>query len=527
VAVHDLAAARADAVRPAARTANDDVGVDARTPEGERQEWERQPVTPPKQRRAVEPERAHVAVTELRESRGRVVERRVYGCVRKCAAERKDDALGAAALGQVVVDERHPRVRCRSPGLHASQPRLDHGNGERRRLRDEMTRDARRERRLRVVFVDHVARLSGGEIALLRLLPALARDVDVHVILGEEGPLDERLRSQGISVEVLPLAPALRDLGKDTLGPRRLDLSTAARAVPYVPRLGRRIRAHGADLVHTNSLKAALYGGAAGRFARVPVIWHVRDRIADDYLPHSAVLLVRAAARLLPTAVVANSQTTLDTVPRARRGRVVQNPIVPDAVDGPPPAAPRAHAGTTVGIVGRLAPWKGQDVFLDAFAQAFRDTGVRGRVIGSALFGEDAYRQQLAQQAERIGIADQIEFRGFRENVWAELAELDVLVHCSVIPEPFGQVVLEGMAAGLPVVAANAGGPAELITNGVDGILTPPGDAHELAEALRHLERDATLRATLGSAAARRSEEFRPERSAAKLLAIYREVLPP
>jgi glycosyltransferase involved in cell wall biosynthesis len=277
--------------------------------------------------------------------------------------------------------------------------------------------------------------------------------------------------------------------------------------------------------VHTNSLKAALYGGAAGRLARVPVVWHLRDRIADDYLPHSAVVLVRAAARLLPTAVVANSQATLDTLPTVRTARVVYNPIVPDAVERHAAAVARTRGYTTVGIVGRLAPWKGQHVFLEAFAEAFRGTPVRGRVIGSALFGEDAYEQRLREQAERLGIASQIEFRGFREDVQVELGELDVLVHSSVIPEPFGQAVLEGMAAGIPVVATDAGGPAELITNGRDGILTQPGDAHELAETLRRLESDAALRAALGSEAISRSMEFTPERTAGRLLAIYREVL--
>ena len=164
-------------------------------------------------------------------------------------------------------------------------------------------------------------------------------------------------------------------------------------------------------------------------------------------------------------------------------------------------------------------------MFLEAFAEAFRGTPVRGRVIGSALFGEDAYEQRLREQAERLGIASQIEFRGFREDVQVELGELDVLVHSSVIPEPFGQAVLEGMAAGIPVIATDAGGPAELITNGRDGILTQPGDAHELAEALRRLESDAALRDALGSEAMSRSMEFTPERTAARLLAVYREVL--
>jgi glycosyltransferase involved in cell wall biosynthesis len=323
-----------------------------------------------------------------------------------------------------------------------------------------MSSSASGERRRRVVFVGHVARLSGGEIALSRLLPALARDVDVHVVLGEDGPLVGRLRDLGIPVEVMPLAPSVRDIRKGTVSARQLNLRALLRLPPYVVRLSRRLRELDADLVHTNSLKAALYGGAAGRLARIPVVWHLRDRIAEDYLPRSAVVLVRTAARILPTAVVANSEATLETIPSLRRGRVVYNPVVPDAVEAPTPRAPRDTLISTVGMLGRLAPWKGQNVFLEAFAEAFRGTETRGRVIGEALFGEDAYAQGLVEQAERLGISGQIEFRGFREDIWSELAELDILVHCSVLPEPFGQVVLEGMAAGVPVVASNEGGPA-------------------------------------------------------------------
>src|SRR5436305_5461638 len=133
------------------------------------------------------------------------------------------------------------------------------------------------DRRLRVVFVDHVARLSGGEIALSRLLPALAEHVDVHVVLGEEGPLVKRLRDRGIETEVIPLAPRLRDVRREAVRPTRVDPRALAHLPASVVRLSRRLRALDADLVHTNSLKAALYGGVAARIARVPVLWHVRD----------------------------------------------------------------------------------------------------------------------------------------------------------------------------------------------------------------------------------------------------------
>jgi glycosyltransferase involved in cell wall biosynthesis len=373
-----------------------------------------------------------------------------------------------------------------------------------------------------VVFVDHVARLSGGEIALLRLLPALVGKIEAHAILGEDGPLAGRLEELGVSVEVLPLAPALRDVRKGTVSPGALDPRAVAPLPRAVLRLARRLRALRPDLVHTNSLKAALYGGAAGRLARVPVVWHVRDRISDDYLPARAVTLVRLASRIVPAAVVANSRATLETLPAIHPTSVVHDPLPHDL--GPPRRAGRGD-DLTVGIVGRLAPWKGQHVFLEAFATAFRGSDVRARVIGSALFGEDDYEASLRRQAGELGIADQVEFRGFREDVWSELAELDVLAHCSITPEPFGQVVLEGMAAGLPVVASGAGGPAELISDGVDGLLVPPADAGTLAAALVRLRDDVPLRERLSSAAQSRALDFTPERAARQVLAVYETVL--
>src|SRR3954464_11108830 len=91
-----------------------------------------------------------------------------------------------------------------------------------------------------------------------------------------------------------------------------------------------RLRQVRPDIVPTNSLKAAIYGGLAGRLAGVPVVWHVRDRIADDYLPPPAVCLVRALSRVLPTAIVANCQSTLSTLPGRKRATVLFNPLVPD-----------------------------------------------------------------------------------------------------------------------------------------------------------------------------------------------------
>ena len=388
--------------------------------------------------------------------------------------------------------------------------------------------ERRPRRRIRVVYLDHTARLSGGEIALLNLLPAL-HDIDAHVILAEEGPLVRRLEERGISVEVLPLAEAARDFGREMIRPGKTPLRSLMETATYSVRLARRLRRLRPDIVHTFSLKAALYGGAAGRLAGVPVVWHVQDRIASDYMPSTAVQLVRAAARRLPTAIIVNSRATSATLSELRSTTLVDVIPPPVSLPGAPgdhdQHGPETGRSLRVGMVGRLAPWKGQDLFLRAFAEAFPAGDEQAVLVGSALFGEDAYAARLHQLTEFLGLAGRVDFRGFRDDVWGELAEMDVLVHASVIPEPFGQVVVEGMAAGLPVIAANAGGPAEIITDGVDGLLVLPGDVAALAAGLRRLAGDSALRARLGAAARRRASDFAPDRIAPKVMHVYRAVL--
>lgn len=376
-------------------------------------------------------------------------------------------------------------------------------------------------RRMRVVYLDHVAQLSGGELALARLLNALD-DVERHVILAEEGPLRAELERAGASVEVLPLHSGARELRRARVG-RRVPLASILYTLAHVLRLARRLRILRPDLVHTNSLKAALYGGAAAKLAGIPVVWHIHDRIAPDYLPAPAIRLVRALAGWLPAMVICNSDATLDTIGgHARRARRIWSGVSSPAPSIPGEARRCLDGSMVVGMVGRLAPWKGQDVFLRAFAAACRDKDDRAVLVGSALFGEDDYERSLHRLVDQLGIGDQVSFRGQCDDVMAQLRGFDILVHASVIPEPFGQVVVEGMAAGLPVVATH-GGPSEVVTDGIDGLLVPPGDTDALAIALGRLLLEPSLRARLAQRARATAERFSPEAAAAEVMAVYQE----
>jgi glycosyltransferase involved in cell wall biosynthesis len=409
------------------------------------------------------------------------------------------------------------RERCREHALGYTKDALARRHHD---LYRQLVRPAT-SRRPRVVYVDHCAKLSGAELALARLIRALER-VNAHVILGEEGPLVPFLHQLGISVEVLPLPQIVREMPRERMRLAVLGLRAPLVASAYALRLARRLQALRPDLVHTNSLKSGLYGTLAARACRVPVVWHVHDRLSRDYLPAQAVMALRRAVRTLPNAVVANSNATLDSVGQIKpqAAAVVPNPVtLPGSVSEPRSTVER------VGIVGRLAPWKGQDVFLEGFKRAFGHTAVNAVIVGAALFGEEEWEERLRRDARRLGLEARVEFRGFRAEMLAEMRRLDVVVHASVVAEPFGQVIVEAMAAGVPVVATCAGGAAELVQHEVNGLLYPPGDADALAGALRRLASDRALRRRLGLAGRERARDFRPEHTAHRLEEVYAHLL--
>jgi glycosyltransferase involved in cell wall biosynthesis len=377
--------------------------------------------------------------------------------------------------------------------------------------------------KLRVAYVGHVAQLSGGEIALARLIDALD-EVEAHVILAEDGPLVGRLLAAGVSVEVLPMHERTRNLRKDRAGPG-LPLAAVADTTTYAFRLAQRLRRIRPDLVHTNTLKAGVYGSLAARLARVPAVWHVRDRIAPDYLPRLAVWPIRTLIATLPHRVVTNSAATRSTLRRSQaRISVVYDPV--------PPPLRMAHESDerfVVGMLGRLAPWKGQHVFLEAFAQAFDGGSELAVLVGDAMFGsaEMDYERDLRELTRKLDIEERVDFRGFRDDIWTELANMSICVHASIVPEPYGQVIIEAMLAGVPIIATEGGGPSEILTNDLDGLLYRAGDVDALADALRRLAGDAALRERLVANARLRAQQFSPEAASAKLMPLYRSVLGP
>ena len=162
---------------------------------------------------------------------------------------------------------------------------------------------------------------------------------------------------------------------------------------------------------------------------------------------------------------------------------------------------------TVIGTVGQLVPWKRQDLFLEAAAHILAHLPQTWfLVVGADLFGEHAaYVAELRALAAGLSLGDRAVFTGYREDVAAVMAAMDLMLHPAE-EEPLGRAVLEAMSLGVPCVAADACGPAEIIEDGISGILTPPGDAQAMAaRAVELLSRPRSVQ-RMGEAAMRRVE---------------------
>lgn len=128
-------------------------------------------------------------------------------------------------------------------------------------------------------------------------------------------------------------------------------------------------------------------------------------------------------------------------------------------------------------------------------------------LVGDAIFGEKSFVDELKEMCRELGVAEKVVFTGFRDDVPGIMRSIDLLVHASTLPEPFGMVLIEAMAACRPVVATRAGGVQEIVDNGVTGILVPPRDEDAMARAIIEILSDGGLRQRMGEAGLRRVEE--------------------
>ncbi|GIP36200.1 glycosyltransferase [Paenibacillus sp. J2TS4] len=393
---------------------------------------------------------------------------------------------------------------------------------------------------MKVAYLDHTARWSGAEVALYNLLTNLqgiGASIDPIVILAEEGPLKERLAEKGIDVRILPLDPAIRDRNRHAVSSGLF--RSVFETMRYSRRLARLLKEEKVDFVHTNSLKAALYGAVAAKLARLPLVWHIHDQIQAPYLKSYVAKFIQRLARMFPNGVIANSRSTLATLclPSAGRhkelvlypayaGRFGREEVVKEEQEAIPEEWSRNEGDFVVLMAGRIDEWKGHRTLLQA-ARLLRDKpNIKFWIAGDALFGQDDYKQSLLDWIKQEQLTN-VTMLGHVDRMERLMVEADLLVHASVMPEPFGQVIVEGMALGLPVIASNTGGPQEIVEIGETGLLIPPGDPDVLSEAIQWMMNSPERRRLMGEGGIKRvREHFAIGQSIRALVQFYPELLP-
>jgi glycosyltransferase involved in cell wall biosynthesis len=339
---------------------------------------------------------------------------------------------------------------------------------------------------------------------------------DVHLAcFRRAGPLLQEIDMAGVALADYPITtlPSPRTLWQQA-------------------RLARYARAQGIRIVHSFGFYANVFAIPAARLARVGVVVaSIRDigdhltwlqktlqkwvcRAADHVLVNaSAVQEVLLAQGYAPSRI----SVIRNGIDVSRfRDRAGTEPVRPGL--GLPPTAP------VVAVFSRLNRLKGIEYFLEAaalLAKSFEE--VRFLIVGDSI--SDAYRVELEQFAAGLGLAERVVFTGFRSDVPELLSEVCVSVLPS-LSEGLSNVVLEAMAAGVPIVATSVGGTPEMVEDGVTGLLVPPRDAAALAQAIGSLLGDPARGRSIGQAARRRvAERFSLEATVRETEQLYERLL--
>ncbi len=360
-----------------------------------------------------------------------------------------------------------------------------------------------------ILFAHSSNELYGSDIVLLELVrrldaaryrPLVVTPTDITY----EGLLGQALTEAGIRHQELDI-PVLR---------RRYFSAAGSAAFLHRLRTGTRqleqcIEEKNIALVHSNT--SAVWGGAlATRRCKTPHLWHVHEIVKKPTVVKK--LMIWMIARYSDH-VVAISHAVARHLLAEQPRLEPRLSVIYDAVDTER-FRPDIDAQTLrsewrtvaneilVGVVGRISGWKGQNLFLQAFALALpRAPELRAVIVGDAPPGEDWRIEALKTQAEELGIENNVIWAGYRNDAPQVMAALDILALPSILPEPFGMVVLEAMATGKPVVATAQGGPLETIIEGETGYLVSATDPSDMANALQTLAQNTHLRLQLGKQA--------------------------
>jgi glycosyltransferase involved in cell wall biosynthesis len=385
---------------------------------------------------------------------------------------------------------------------------------------------------MRILFVNHTGASSGAEFALMRLVEYLNAEHSVAIACPPGGQLSELAEAAGVECVAAPAFEAsLRPHPVQTpVGMARLVMAAAA--------LARIARRHGAELIHANTSRAGLMAAGARAMGGPPFVVRAHESLPPSRMGRAVRFVLASSAAAVVTVSRETARRFNDGLERPVATHVYnsfdRHGFDPEHVRAAPIREELGIAPDAVllGQVAQITPWKGQDTAIQALA-LLRADGIDAHLllVGEIAFAgktvrydNHGYLRGLHVLVDELGLRDAVHFLGRRSDVPALLGALDL----SLLPswdEPFGNVTLESMAMGTPLLVTEVGGGPELLEDGVSGRLVPPKRPEAWAQTARELLSDRDALARMGRRARAATVAFSDEAHARQMLAVYERVL--
>jgi len=399
---------------------------------------------------------------------------------------------------------------------------------------------------MNVLYLNPSGQMGGAETSLSTLMESLRElhpDWRLSLLLAEAGPFAARAAKLGVTVQVLPLPRNLALLGcgaRSHSGWAWRALRSLPATLRYRTRLKTAIREIRPDVIHTNGFKMHFLAASIARREHGGGdvrVCHIHDYVScrplerwllkagskryDQFVANSNSV----AADLLTVPVPREKLTSIHNGVEIERFSPAGETLDLDRLSGLPEARPGV---VRVGLVAAFAKWKGHITFMRALALLPRSLNVRAYAIGGPIYqtsGSQYTFDELRAAAKEHCPGVEFGFTGVVEPVQAAYRALDIVVHASTDPEPFGMVILEAMACRRPVIVSRGGGAAEIFEDEVTALAHNPGDAAMLARQIERLARDAGLRLSLGGRGrAAVAAQFNAGAMAARFAGLYCEL---
>jgi glycosyltransferase involved in cell wall biosynthesis len=394
---------------------------------------------------------------------------------------------------------------------------------------------------MKILFLNASSQLGGAERCLIDNICGVRQTLpttDIFVIVtAPSGLFVTELQRLDIKVILLPLPSQIARLGDSNFDAKRiianlyLLLISTNELFNYWRKIRKIVSDIDPDLIHSNGFKTHLLGSSLK--LTCPIIWHLHDFVSSRSMMKRLLKLVEHKVTL----AIANSKATKDDWHHVFPQLPIE--VIYNTVDIERFAPARDLSAIIpfdhpqlikVGLVATYARWKGHDIFLQAISilaqqQPQLSTRVKFYIVGGAIYETDRSqysRSELMKFTSTLNIEELVEFIDFRSDIEAIYNSLDIVVHASTKPEPFGRTIVEAMACEKAVIVANAGGAAELFTHDRDAIGVTPGNPHDLAEAILALIDSPEKRLTVGKAARQTViERFNRDRLGTELMSVY------